>query len=37
MYKLGEITIELIRDRGLNKIRVNVIKGNRVQGFIKPI
>ena len=33
----GTITLSLLEDRGQLKWRVNLIKENRVVGFLKPI
>lgn len=37
MEKVGKIEITFVRDRGMNKISVNLIKDDRVFGFIKPV
>ena len=37
MIKLRTLEISLIRDRDLMKWRVNLIKGNQIFGWIKPV
>ena len=37
MEELGTVVVTVMMDRGLKKVRVNMIKGNVVYGFIKPI
>lgn len=37
MEELGTIIATLIDDRGMKKLRVNMIKGNTIRGFIRPI
>ncbi len=37
MTKLGTLEISLIKDRNLVKWRVNLVKGNHIFGWIKPV
>lgn len=37
MNELETVIIDLIEDRGFRKVRVNLIKDNKVSGWIKPV
>ncbi len=37
MKELGTLVATVVEDRGLKKVRVNVIKGNHIYGFIRPV
>jgi hypothetical protein len=37
MENISSIHISLINDRGQMKWRVNLIKGNKIFGFLKPV
>jgi len=37
MIKLRTLEISLIKDRNLIKWRVNLVKGDRIFGWIKPV
>jgi hypothetical protein len=37
MKELAKFELSLVRDRGLLKWRVNLIKRDRVVGFLRPI
>ncbi len=37
MKELASIHLTLFKDREVKKIRISVIKGDRIFGFIKPI
>jgi hypothetical protein len=37
MNETATIDESLFMDRGLKKVRVNLVRGNRISGFIKPI
>jgi|GEM_PF-6717822 hypothetical protein len=36
METIGKVELVFIKDRDVNKIRVNLIKKDKVFGFIKP-
>lgn len=37
MKPIKKLTIELLEDRGVRKVRVNMVKGNKIFGWLKPI
>ncbi len=37
MEELGTLTMTILEDRGLKKVRINMVRGNVVRGFIRPI
>ena len=37
MKKIGTIVTNLLEDRGVKKIRVNVVREDRIFGFLRPI
>jgi len=37
MEELGTLIATLVEDRGLKKLKVNMIKGNVIRGFLKPV
>jgi len=37
MKELGSLNISLFDDRGVKKVRVNVVGPNRMFGFLSPI
>jgi len=36
MEIVGKVELTFIKDRNVNKLRVNLIKNDRIFGFIKP-
>lgn len=37
MKEIGIVVTSLIEDRGVMKYEVNVVKDNKIFGFIKPV
>jgi len=37
MNELADVHMTLIKDRNVLKWRMNVVKGNRMFGFIRPV
>jgi hypothetical protein len=37
MEEIAKLEMSLLNDRGLRKVRVNIMKGNHITGFIKSI
>jgi hypothetical protein len=37
MDEIASVQMNLMRDRNVLKCRVNIIKGGRIFGFIKPV
>jgi len=37
MYTIAKMEMTHLRDRGVNKLRVNFIKDNHIFGFIRPV
>lgn len=37
MKELASLTKTIVEDRGIRKLRVNIVGRNRIFGFIKPI
>jgi hypothetical protein len=37
MEELGTVNITLLEDRGLKKVRINYMRGNRFFGCLKPV
>jgi|YelNatPaOPRAMG01_1025707.scaffolds.fasta_scaffold13452_6 hypothetical protein len=36
METVGKVELVFLKDRNVNKVRVNLIKNDRIFGFIKP-
>ena len=37
MKEKGMVVIKFLEDRGFEKVRVNMIKDDKIWGFIKPV
>jgi hypothetical protein len=37
MKEIASITTTIMEDRGFKKVRVNMVKNDKIFGFIKPI
>jgi hypothetical protein len=35
--EMGKMYMDVFSDRGVKKIRVNIVRGNVIGGFIKPV